>query len=164
MNCESEGHHGWPDHRPMSGASYARVDTTISCVLTRFHLNSLWSLIPFYLGYRRVRREARNLGGLLQTVFLIENFRTCYTLSLWRDDWSIVEFGALRAHVSTARAAFRPTYRKDLQRSEIWSAQFRLWATSRHNLSWEGLDLESLLFDHLSGREEVSRTGGPGGE
>jgi hypothetical protein len=141
----------------MSGASFARVDTTISCVLTRFRLNSMWSLIPFYLRFLRVRRSARNLGGLLSTVFLVEGLRTCYTLSLWRDDWAIVEFGALRTHVAAARSAFAPTHRKDLKRSEIWSAQFRLWAISCHNLNWDGLDLQTLLAKQWSRRDEVGQ-------
>ncbi|MCI0627780.1 MAG: hypothetical protein L0387_40045 [Acidobacteria bacterium] len=137
----------WPDNHALSGANFARVDTTLSCVLTRFQLRSCWSLIPFYLAFRRVRRAAQGVGGLLKAVFLIENLHTCYTLSLWKDDWAIVEFGRVRAHVEAANWAFGPTFRKDLHRANIWSAQFRLWALSCHNLNWDGLDLQNLLAD-----------------
>ena len=155
----TERHCLWEDDCPFSGASFARVDTTLSCVLTRFQLRSYWSLISFYLAFRRVRRAAQDVGGLLKAVFLIEDLRTCYTLSLWKDDWAIVDFGRVRAHVNAANSAFGPTYRQDLKRAEIWSAQFRLWAVSCHNLNWEGLDLQTILADQWGRREEVARMG-----
>jgi hypothetical protein len=137
------------------------MDSKISCVLTRFRLRSRWSLIGFYFAFRRVRRAATDVAGLLKAVFLIEDLRTCYTLSLWRDDAAIIEFGRVRAHIHAANAAFRPTYRKDLNRPEIWSAQFRLWAVSSHNLNWQGLDLQSELADQWSKRKEAARFGFP---
>ncbi|HEX6032988.1 MAG TPA: hypothetical protein VFY83_01095 [Anaerolineales bacterium] len=144
----------WPDDRPFSGAAFARVDTTISCVLSRFHLRSSWSLIPFYLAFRRVRREAREVAGLLQAAFLIENRRTCYTLSLWKDDYSIVDFGKVRSHIDAANCVLAGVYG---QRAEIWSAQFRMWAVSCHNLNWEGLDLRTHLADQWTRREKIAR-------
>jgi hypothetical protein len=144
----------WPDDRPFSGAAFARVDTTISCVLTRFHLRSSWSLIPFYLAFRRVRREALAIAGLLQASFLIENRRTCYTLSLWKDDYSIVDFGMVHSHIRAANSVFSGAYG---QRPEIWSAQFRMWAVSCHNLNWEGLDWKMHLADQWARREHVAR-------
>jgi hypothetical protein len=147
----------WPDDRPYTGASFARMDTTVSCVLTRFRLRSAWSLIPFYLAFRRVRRSAKDIAGLLQAVFLIEDLHTCYTMSLWRDDCAIVDFGRVGAHITAANSAFGPTYRKNLNRAEIWSAQFRLWAVSAHNLNWDGLDMETVLGDQWARREEVAR-------
>jgi len=147
----------WPDDRLMSGAAFARVDTTVSCVLTRFRLNSPLSMIPFYLAFRRVRREARDIAGLMEALFLFENLRTCYTLSLWKDDWSIVEFGRVRTHIDAANSAFSATYRGDLKRAEIWSAQFRLWAVSCHNLNWDGLDTQAALGEQWARREEVAQ-------
>ncbi len=145
----------WPDSRPFTGAAFARVDTKVSCVLTRFRLRSAWSLLPFYLAFRRVRRESRKIAGLLQALFLIEDLRTCYTLSLWMNDCAIVDFGRVSAHITAANSAFGPTYRRDLQRSEIWSAQFRLWAVSSHNLGWEGFDLQPILGDQWERRESA---------
>jgi hypothetical protein len=136
------------------------MDTTVSCVLTRFRLRSAWSLVPFYLAFRRVRRAACDLGGLLQALFLVEDLRTCYTLSLWKDDSAILEFGTrVVAHVEVANSAFGSIHRGDLRRPEIWSAQFRLWAVSCHNLNWEGLDLETLLGDQWARRKEVDQMG-----
>jgi hypothetical protein len=149
----------WPDDRPSTGAGFARVDTTVSCVMTRFQLRSVWSLIPFYLAFRRVRRSSRSVSGLLKAVFLIEDLHTCYTMSLWQNDCAIVEFGSIQAHVAAANSAFAPTWRKDLRRAEIWSAQFRLWAVSAHNLAWEGLDLQTVLADQWARRVEVARNG-----
>jgi len=162
VDGQGEARRAWPDDRPMSGAAFARMDTTVSCVLSRFRLKSPLSLIPFYLAFRRVRRGARHIGGLMKAVFLFEDFRTCYTLSLWKDDWSIVEFGQVPAHIDAANSAFDATYRKDLKRVEIWSAQFRLWAVSCHNLNWEGLDLKGVLGDQWRRREELARMRGSG--
>jgi hypothetical protein len=148
----------WPDDRLMSGAAFARMDTKVSCVMTRFRLNSPFALIPFYLAFRRVRRESRKVNGLLKAVFLVENPLTCYTLSLWKDDWAIVEFGNGAAHVDAARSAFAAAHRKD-HRAEIWSAQFRLWAVSCHNLNWDGLELRPLLADQWARREQVAKMG-----
>jgi len=155
----SEGSGSWPDNYPLSGAGFARMHTTISCVLTRFRLRSAWSLIAFYLRFLKVRRAARGIGGLVRAIFVVENPRTCYTLSLWKDDWAIVEFGSVHAHVKAARSAFGPTFRKDLNRAEIWSAQFRLWAVSCHNLNWEGLDMQALLADQWPRRAEAAQVG-----
>jgi hypothetical protein len=145
----------WPDSHPITVATFARVDTKVSCVLTRFRLCSAWSLVPFYLTFRRIRRESRVIGGLLQALFLIEDWRTCYTLSMWADDCAIVDFGRVRAHIDAANSAFGPTYRRDMQRSEIWSAQFRLWAVSSHNMSWDGFDLQPVLGDQWERRESA---------
>jgi len=147
----------WPDEHPTTGASFARIDTTVSCVMTRFRLRSVWSLVPFYLAFRRVRRSSRDVAGLLKATFLIEDLHTCYTMSLWKDECAIVDFGRVQAHVSAANSAFRPTWRKDLRRAEIWSAQFRLWAVSAHNLNWEGLDLQTVPADQWARRGQVAR-------
>lgn len=159
MDRSNEAQDSWPDDHPMSGAGFARVDTTISCVLTRFRLRSSLSLIPFYLAFRRVRRESRAIQGLLQALFLVEDLKTCYTLSLWKNDLAITEFGEVRSHIAAANSSFAPTYRKDKKRSEIWSAQFRLWAVSCHNLNWEGLDMETALADQWSRRRIVAAFG-----
>ncbi len=153
---ETETRPSWPDDKHISGAGFARVETTMSCVLTRFQLRSCWSLVPFYLKFRRVRDESRAIHGLLQAIFLVENSHTCYTLSLWKDDYAITEFGAVCSHIAAANSAFGPTYRADLKRAEIWSAQFRLWAVSSHNLNWEGLDLQSILADQWERRQKLS--------
>ncbi len=156
-NGNSEEPCDWPDDLPSSGASFARVNTTVSCVMTRFRLRSAWSMIPFYLAFRRVRRDAHNVAGLLNASFLIEDLHTCYTMSLWKDDCAIVEFGSVQAHVAAANSAFGPTWRKDLKRPEIWSAQFRLWAVSAHNLNWEELDLQTVLADQWQNRKKVAQ-------
>lgn len=159
-----EKQHSWPEERPFSGAAFARVDTSISCVLTRFHLRSSWSLIPFYLAFRRVRKEARQVAGLLQAVFLVEDRRTCYTLSLWKDDQSIVRFGGVRSHIDAANSIFTSGSCNGRKGPEIWSAQFRMWAVSCHNLNWEGLDLKTHLADQWERREKMAQNGIPVGE
>jgi hypothetical protein len=159
MDRSDKEQYGWPDDQPISGAAFARVDSTVSCVLTRFRLRSCLSLVTFYLRFRHVRNEARKVRGLLQAVFLVEDPHTCYTLSLWKEDRAIAEFGPLRSHIRAANSAFGPTYRKELSRAEIWSVQFRLWAVSSHNLNWEGLDLKQVLDEQRNRQRTVSAQG-----
>lgn len=156
MGASNDVRHSWPDECAMSSAGFARVDTKVSCVLTRFHLRSRWFLIPFYLAFRRVRRDARNQSGLLKAVFLVEDLHTCYTLSLWKDDWAIVQFGNLQSHVHAANVAIGYSCGRKRRKVEIWSAQFRLWAISSYNLRWEGLDLHSVLRAPMQDSESKS--------
>lgn len=159
MSETSTGTPEWPPDRPISGSGFERVDATVSCVLTRFRLRSALWLLPFYLEYRRVRREASQVGGLLSAVFMVENPRTCYSLSLWNDDHAIVDFGTrVRSHVSAANQAFGRTYRRDLRGSEICSTQWRLWAVS-NNLAWDGLDLRAVLARQTGKPAEEIATG-----
>jgi hypothetical protein len=136
----------WPADYRISGAGYQRVEGTVSCVLTRFQLPSIWSLARFFMAFRRVRKQALSrIPGLIKAVFLVEGPHTCYTLSLWADDNSIVDFGThVTSHISVANWGLTHVFRKDLQRPEIWSVHWRLWAIS-HNLNWEGVDLRQVL-------------------
>lgn len=120
-----------PEHEA-EGTGYARVDTSVSCLLTRFKLRSAWSLVRFYRTFRRVRRDADTVPGLITSLFLVEDLRTCYTLSLWATPSSIRQFNTdTRAHIRAANKSF-----KDLEFGpdgpELWSAQFRLSAVSPH--------------------------------
>lgn len=131
----------------MTGAAYERVDCRVACVFTRFRLRHWWSLPFFYLAFRRVRRHSRRVDGLLRASFLVDDLHTCCTLSIWRDDRAIVDFSThVRAHVDAANYAFGPTFRRDLQRPEIFSVQWRLWGVS-HNLNWGDLDLRAVLAE-----------------
>src|SRR5262245_61366460 len=92
------------------GTSFARTDSSVSCVLTRFRLRSIWAMAPFYLRFRSVQREARQVSGLIKALFLIEDLRTCYTLSLWRDDAAILSFNScVPSHIHAANFALGAT-------------------------------------------------------
>ena len=140
--------------REANGTGYDEIESSISCVLTRFHLRSAWSLPGFYITYRAVRRQARTSGGLLATVFLIENLHTCYTLSFWSDPDAILRFnGEVRAHVSAANWSFQHI-RFAATRPELWSAQLRLSAISPWNLNWPAL-ARDVILDHLGTKREA---------
>lgn len=121
------------------GTGYRPVQTTTSCVLTRFRLRSPMSLFRLYRAYRRVKQESRGLSGLLVSAFLIEDLRTCYTLSIWRDANAILLFNSkVRAHVAAANRSFHEI-EVDERGPQMWSAQFQLCAVSPHNLRWDGI-------------------------
>jgi hypothetical protein len=133
------------DDAPISGAGYERVDTKVTCVITRFQLRSFWDLIRLHRIYRHVRREARQrCSGLLHAGFLVEGPRTFYSFTLWTDETAIIEFGTVvDAHIHAAGHGLRATFRPDVERPEIWSTQWMLAAVSE-NLNWEGVDVRPL--------------------
>jgi hypothetical protein len=154
-HSSSEFRSSWPDDRRTSGASYERVTSSISCVLTRFRVRSPWTLFLFFIIFRRVRKQAVSaIPGMIKAVFLVEGLRTCYTLSLWTNDNAIVDFGAqVHTHVDAANWSMRHIFRKDLGRLELWSTHWRLWAVSR-NLNWDDVSLRELLTTETGDRQE----------
>lgn len=136
----------WPAGSRVSGAGYEKIGNTVTCVMTRFRAPSVFSLPLFYLAFRQIRRQALSTTrGLIKSLFLLENPRTYWVLSLWTDEKAIVEFGSqVASHVRHANWALLHVFRKDLQRPELWSVQWHLWAVS-HNLNWEGVDLRAIL-------------------
>jgi hypothetical protein len=134
------------DETSVSSAGHERVDSKVTCVITRFQLRSVRDLIRLHRLYRRVRREARQrCSGLLHAAFLVEGPRTFYSFTLWRDDAAIVEFGTVvDSHIQIARHGLGATFRPELERPEVWSTQWRLHAISE-NLNWEGVDVRPLV-------------------
>lgn len=131
--------------RCSEGTAFECIDSTITCVLTRFKVRSPWALWGFYRSFRRVRNAARRIPGLLTCAFLIENSRTCYTFSLWANDAAIRDFNTrVPEHVAAANGSFRNLHWQSTG-PELWSAQFQLAALSRYNHRWPGLDLGELV-------------------
>jgi len=124
------------------------VDVPIICVITRFGLRSPHLLLPTYLDYRRVANEAKKSAtpGLLQALFLVENFTTCYSVSIWEGFEALSFFGTkVRGHVGAARRAFGRVSRDEHNRAEIWSTKWRLESVS-NNLSWQDFDLRARVI------------------
>ena len=127
------------------GTGYDIVDTNVSCLITRFEVRSILDIFRFYLLFRRIRARSKHITGLIATVFLVENPRTCYTLSIWRDKEAILEFNtSVLDHIVAANWSIR-RLRRVASGVLLWSAQFRLSAVSQHNLNWEGVDVEQLI-------------------
>ena len=120
------------------------VGSQIVCALTRFRFRDPWGLLVAYIWHRRLRRQARSLPGHLRSAFLIEDFWTGYSLSLWRRASDIGEFNVMvPEHVDVARRAFG-WVRVNGGRPEVWSTKWRLTQVS-NNLCWPGLDLRAVI-------------------
>lgn len=135
-----------PADAPLTGAGYARVDSAVTCVITRFHVRSAWSLVRLLLLYRRVRQEARErCSGLLHAGFLVEDPRTFWSFTMWADEGALLEFGTVvDSHVRVAGRGLRATFRPERGRPEVWSTQWNLAAIS-DNLNWEEVDVRPLV-------------------
>lgn len=124
------------------------VDVPIVCVLTRIGLSSVRYLLPTFLDYRRVMAQikATQTPGLLRAAFLIENAKTCISLSIWADWEAIARFGTnVPYHVTAARRVFgRVSFNKG-RGPEVWSTKSRLMTVS-NNLSWGDFDLRELIL------------------
>jgi hypothetical protein len=129
----------------LRGTGYRDVDSSVTAVLTRFELRSKWALVRFFYLFRRVKKQSRTIEGLIASLFIVENWHTCYTLSLWSDETAILKFnGGVSDHILAANVCFR-----DLRASEVgvnlWSAQLQLCAVSPHNFTWPGVQFEQLI-------------------
>jgi hypothetical protein len=133
-------------HHEAFATGYEAVETAVSCHLTRFRVRSALNLLRFYLLFRRIRDASREIQGLITTVFVVENYRTFYILSLWANVDAILEFNArVMDHIASANWSMRRLARVD-SGPLLWSAQFRLSAVSPHNFRWEGVDIESHMI------------------
>lgn len=124
------------------------VDVPIICVVTRFGLRSVRYLLPTYLDYRRVLKQAKTVQtpGLLQAAFLIENPTTCYSLSIWASWEAIPHFGTnVSHHVEAARKIFGRVPFDPEKGPEIWSTKFQLSSVS-NNLNWQDFDMRQLIL------------------
>jgi hypothetical protein len=136
---------------------YELVNCTVTCILTRFQIRSVFYLPYFYLAFRRIRKDCRGvIPGLLKTVFLFEGPRTYYVLSIWTDERAIVQFnGLVTSHISAANWAMVFT-RNERGRPAIWSAQWRLWAVGS-NLNWDGVNLRAVLAEHSGTHDQAAK-------
>lgn len=130
-----------------------RDDDGVVCVITRFRLRHATDLPRTYIDYRRVVRDARDLVGdsLIHTAFLVENLTTCYSLSIWRGEAAIAEFGTrVPRHVAVAGGIFRRLARIDGDNPELWATRWRLVRLSK-NRYWSHSSLtEGACLDPLA--------------
>lgn len=135
------------DSRSLDEPGDHPVDGPMVCVITRFGLRGIWQLWATYWDYRRVVRQAHatHTPGLLRSAFLIENLRTCYTLSIWADPGDIPHFGAnVPEHVMAGNRCFGRLAFHPGRGPELWSTKWRLASVS-NNLNWEDFDLRALI-------------------
>lgn len=128
------------------------VDAPVVCVITRFGLRSPLFLLPTYLDYRRVVRQAKatRTPGLLRSVFVVENLRACYSISIWEEFGAIPQFGTnVPLHVAVARRAFSRVAFRRTHGPEVWSTKWRLASVS-NNLNWEDFDLRALILSAMA--------------
>jgi hypothetical protein len=122
-----------------------KVETPIVGIVTRFRFAHVWDVARSYFAFRRIRDAARGTPGYLNSVFLIEDLHTCYSLSIWEHAASIPVFGTtVTEHVRAGNWAFARLRRTTRGERELWSTQWRLDTVS-NNLAWEGFELN----DHL---------------
>ena len=130
------------------------VDSTVTCVMTRFGLRSPRFLARSYREYQRVTRAAQRaeLPELLRHAFLVENPTTWYSFSVWRD---APTFSAdVPDHIEAARKCFGWLNLDPDQGPELWSTKWRLTSVT-NNLYWDGFDLRTVLA-HEPREKEMS--------
>ena len=134
------------------------IDVPITCVITRFGLRSSRFLLPTFLDYRRVLREAwrSETPGLLRAGLLVENATTLFSVSLWSEPAAVSRFGTnVPLHVDAARAVFDRLATDSNGVPELWSTKWHLASVS-NNLSWRGFDLRGVVRDAMTGEASGS--------
>ncbi len=131
------------------------VDSPVVCVVTRFGVRRPFDMVRCFVQYRRIRRASRRTAGFLRSAFLVEDLRTCYVLSVWKDWDSIPAFGTdVPEHIAAARSVFGHLRRGRRSGPELWSATWRLAAVS-NNLNWSTFDLRETLVEPPSKLREA---------
>lgn len=132
------------------GTGFDVIQSTVSCVITRFKMKSVWGLIGCYLHYRRIRKAAAADPGLLASIFAVGDRHICFTISLWSDDAAILRFSTRsHRHVSAGNWLAGRLATEDGV-PELWSAKFGLTATSETNLRWRGVDVKRARPDETA--------------
>lgn len=132
---------GWRFNQPGDH----QVTAPAICVITRFGLRNVIQLIATYLDYRRLKRdiELSPDSGLIRSAFLVENLRTCYSLSIWQDRKAIARFGSqIPRHVDAARRVLNRLDNGTDGRPQLWSTKWQLISVS-NNLAWGDWDFLS---------------------
>lgn len=113
----------------------------VTCVMTRFGLRGPRHLVPSYLEYRRVVREAREVPGLLKAAFLVDSPASWLSMSIWSEPAAIPAFGThSMRHVHAAGEMFRRLAFDPARGPELWSTTWRLESVSE-NRNWGDLEL-----------------------
>lgn len=124
----------------VSAMGFDAVSSEVSCVITRFEVRSCWSLFRFLYEYSRVKRDSKQISGLIVTLFSMENLRTYYTISVWADSLAIGDFNTrVLSHITAARYSIK-ALRYDSDGARLWSGRFLLVGRSHHNINWTALD------------------------
>lgn len=127
-----------------------QVRTTVVCVMTRFALRSALGMPFAYLDYRRVNKAATRVPGFLRSAFMIEDHRTCWSISIWRSTSDIPVFGTyVPEHVDVARRMFSRLRMDQSGRPELWSTKWHL-STVSNNLSWSESDFREIVWQQMS--------------
>jgi hypothetical protein len=122
------------------------VDSSVTCVVTRFGLRSPRFLLRSFREYREVARLASQAGvpRLLRSAFLVENSTTWYSFSIWRGAPALS--AELPEHVDVARRSFGWLRIDPDLGPELWSTKWNLLSVT-NNLHWDGFDLRQVLAD-----------------
>jgi hypothetical protein len=155
------------EERPTRGPAEQRffgiagvVDSSIRCVITRMRLRRPWHLVSAYRTYRSLHRaaERRQVPGLLKTTFLVEDLRTCYSMSVWDGQPAFSAF--VEEHVDAVNRVFGHLAYDEERGPELWSTTWQLSALS-HNQRWGDLDLLARIgSDRLTFEGAVRSDGG----
>lgn len=112
------------------GNSPTRKPLPTLCLVTRIEARSGWEVGVLILSFRRMRRQARQVAGLVEA-FMILRRPAVYIVSLWSDERAIADFAtAVPSHL----AMVRWTHGRKLR---TWSALYNFVGTSPPSAPWE---------------------------
>jgi hypothetical protein len=101
------------------------------CVVTRITFPGWLSLPGGLVRFRKLRRMARRIPGLVETHVRVRGNATLLIVSVWENQLALLRFTTLDEHSN----AIRWTIRKQ---AKVWSGVFRLAGTSSMSKPWIG--------------------------
>lgn len=100
------------------------------CLVTRVKVRKLTTLISIIFAFFRMRRKARSVPGLLESIILIQRQRTVIFLSLWQNSQAMAQFAtAVPEHAFVVRQMY-------YAHAEVWSGAFTLQNESSTKNPW----------------------------
>ena len=94
-----------------------------------------------YRALRGMRADLEATPGLVRYAFLVEEPRTCYTLSIWKSEAALERFINVRSHIAALRRAQHWC-------DDIWSGYWQLDAVSRSAQQWPGQEPWPVFVAH----------------
>lgn len=115
--------------------AYKPVEASLYCHVTRIRLRSIRSLPIVWRSYVDIQRQARQIPQIKRCVFLLQDLRTFFILSIWEGDDGFIDFGTRVGRHGKAIARTFPRIALHNGKPEVWSTQWKIRAVSK-SMNW----------------------------
>jgi len=104
---------------------------SVLCLVTRIKVKRWTTFLGILLSYLRMKRQARDVPGLIEIALLTRKNRTVIFISLWENSRAMARFATMVPnHVQSV-------YNMHQVGAEFWSGAFTLHTVSNRSQPWD---------------------------